>query len=61
LKLIHIAKLLENAEIVSINPLVPQSWGDFLKLGDTPRPPAGIIMHLFFSGLFKYPNIQDYS
>ena len=25
--------------------------GDFLKLGDTPRPPTGSILHLFISGL----------
>jgi len=28
--------------------------GDFLKLGDAPRPPAGSILHLFFSGLNKW-------
>ena len=33
-------------------PYIPQILGDFLKLGDTPRPPAGSILHLFFSGLF---------
>ena len=25
--------------------------GGLLKLGDTPRPPAGSILHLFYSGL----------
>ena len=27
--------------------------GGLLKLGDTPRPPAGSILHLFFNGLEK--------
>ena len=39
--------------MVSINPLIPQSWGIYLNLGDTPRPPAGSILHLFFSGLYS--------
>ncbi len=43
--------LTETTEIVSINPLSPPILGDFLKLGDTPRPPAGSILHLFFIGL----------
>jgi hypothetical protein len=43
--------LIETAEIVSINPLYPPVLGDFIKLGDTPRPPAGSILLLFFSGL----------
>ncbi len=30
----------ETAEIVSINLLYPPILGDFLKLGDTPRPPT---------------------
>ena len=41
----------EAVEIVSITPLYPPILGDFLKLGDTPRPPAGSILHLFFYGL----------
>ncbi len=40
----------ENAEIVLINPLIPD-LGGLLKLGDTPRPPTGSILHLFFSDL----------
>jgi hypothetical protein len=44
-------KSIETVEILSINPLIPQSWGIFFKLGDAPRPPAGSILHLFFSGL----------
>ena len=32
----------------------PPILGDlFLKLGDTPRPPAGSILHLLYSGLIK--------
>ena len=27
--------------------------GDFLKLGDNPRPPAGSILHLFLSDLLS--------
>ena len=46
---IHMCVYIENAEIVSINPLYPPILGDFLNLGDTPRPPAGSILHLFFS------------
>jgi hypothetical protein len=46
-----IISLIEIADIVSVNPLIPQSWGAFLKLGDTPRPPAGGILHLFVSSL----------
>jgi hypothetical protein len=42
---------METAEIASINPLSPPILGDFLKLGGTPGPPAGSILHLFFSGL----------
>jgi hypothetical protein len=42
---------MEAAEIASINPPDPPILGDFLKLEDTPRPPAGSILHLFFSGL----------
>jgi hypothetical protein len=43
----HIADVFrETAEIVRVNPLIPQSWGTFLKLGDTPRPPAGSVLHL---------------
>jgi hypothetical protein len=30
-----------------MNPLYPPVLGDFIKLGDTPRPPAGSILHLF--------------
>jgi hypothetical protein len=41
----------ENAEIVLINPLNPSVLGDLLKLGDTSRPPAGIILQLFRSSL----------
>ena len=43
---------METADMVSINTPIPQSWGTFLKLGDTPRPPAGNILHLFFGGLY---------
>ena len=32
-------------------PYISQSWGTFLKPGDTPSPPAGSILHLFFIGL----------
>ena len=50
--------LYETAEILSINPLYPPSMGDILKLGVSPRPPTGSILHLFFSGLhifsFRY-------
>jgi hypothetical protein len=49
----------DNEEIVLINPLYPPILGDFLKLGDTPRPPAGSILHLFFSGL--YLSAQDHT
>jgi len=31
----------------------PPILGDFFKLGDTPKPPAGSILHVFFSGQFK--------
>jgi hypothetical protein len=53
----------ETAEIVSINPLYPPIFGGLLKLGNTPRPPAGSILHLFFSGLIRYrfvavPRVQ---
>jgi hypothetical protein len=44
---------MESAEIVLINPLYPPVLGD-IKLGDTPIPPAGSILHLFFSGLLGY-------
>jgi hypothetical protein len=48
----------ETAELVSLNPLYPPILGGFLKLEDTPRPPAGSILHLFFSGLIIYhPNL----
>ena len=47
----HIILLIDTAEIVSINPLIPQDWGIFLKPGGTPSPPAGSILHLFFNGL----------
>jgi hypothetical protein len=43
----------ENAGIALINPLYPPRLVDFLKLGDTPRPPAGNILHLFFSNIAK--------
>jgi len=42
---------MKNAEIVLINPLYPPVLGDFLKMGDTPRPQAGSILHLFFGSL----------
>jgi hypothetical protein len=45
---------MEIACIVPINPLYPTILWDFLKLGDTPRPPAGSILHLFFCGLIIY-------
>jgi hypothetical protein len=32
------AEYIETAEIVLINPIYPPVLGDFLKLGDTPRP-----------------------
>ena len=32
-------KPMGTAEILSINPLYPPILGDFLELGDTPRPP----------------------
>jgi hypothetical protein len=41
--------------MVSINPLYPPILGDFLKLGGTPRPPAGIILHLFQRHLSELP------
>ena len=31
---------MENAEMVSINPLYPPIFGELIKLGDTPRPPG---------------------
>ena len=40
-------------EILPINPLYPPILGDFFKLGDTPRPPAGRILHLLFSGPYR--------
>jgi hypothetical protein len=41
-------------EILPINPLYPPILGDFINLGgDTPRPPIGRILHLFFSGLYR--------
>ncbi len=47
-------KSIETAEILSINPLYPPILGDFLELGEhTPRPPAGSILHLFFSGFYN--------
>ena len=46
---IRMCAYVKTAEIVSINPLYPPILGDFLNLGDTPRPPAGSILHLFFS------------
>ena len=46
---IRVCAYVETAEIVSINPLYPPILGDFLNLGDTPRPPAGSVLHLFFS------------
>ena len=46
---IRMCVYLENAEIVSINPPYPPILGDFLNLGDTPRPPATSVLHLFFS------------
>jgi hypothetical protein len=49
--------ILETAKILSINPLYPPILGDFLRLGDTPRPPAGCILHLFFSGLLENVDI----
>ena len=39
--------LSETVEILSINPLYPPILGDIIKLGDTPKPPAGSILHLF--------------
>ena len=64
-----VVQLYETAEIVSINPLIPQSWGT--KSGGypiwiirssrmmTPDPqiPAGSILHLFFSGLTRVSPI----
>ena len=44
---------IEIDEIVLINPLTPD-LGGLLKLGDTPRPTAGSILHLFFSVLYIY-------
>ena len=35
---IRVCAYVETAEIVSINPLYPPILGDFLNLGDTPRP-----------------------
>jgi hypothetical protein len=43
--------------MLSINPLYPPILGDFLELGDTPRPPAGSILHLFFGGLTIFSTI----
>jgi len=34
--------ILETAEIVSINPQIPRSWGTLKSWGNTHRPPAGI-------------------
>jgi hypothetical protein len=45
---IRMCGYIDNAEIVSINPLYPPILGDFLNLGDTPRPQTGRILHLFF-------------
>jgi hypothetical protein len=30
-------------------PYIPHSWGTFLNLGDTPRPPPESILLLFFN------------
>ena len=61
---IRMCVYLENTEIVSINPLYPPVLGNFLKLGDTPRPPAECILHLFFSNLliliFQHPGSRSY-
>ena len=46
---IRVCAYVETAEIVSINPLYPPIFGGLLKLGDTPRPPATSVLHLFFS------------
>ena len=46
---IRVRAYVETAEIASINPLYPPIFGGLLKLGDTPRPTAGSILHLFFS------------
>jgi hypothetical protein len=45
---------MEAAEIVSINLPYPPIFGGILKMGDTSIPPAGNILHLFFSGLLQY-------
>ena len=34
-----------------IQPPLPPTLGGYLKLGDTPRPSAGSILHLFFGSL----------
>jgi hypothetical protein len=41
------------AEIIYINPLIPQSWGTLLNWGTPPGPPAGSILHLLFSILVR--------
>src|SRR4030042_5854674 len=48
---------METAEQVFINPLVSPALGGILKLGGTPRPPAGSFLHLFFGGLRR--NCMD--
>ena len=37
-------------------PYIPQSWGTLFRLGDTPRPPPGSILHLFLRGLSVIPS-----
>ena len=34
-------------------PMSPNLGGLFMEMGDSPRPPAGSILHLSFSGLFS--------
>jgi hypothetical protein len=36
-----------------IQPPVSPNLGGNWRLGDTPRPPAGRILHLFFGGTFR--------
>jgi hypothetical protein len=42
----------ETTEIVSINPLIPQSWG-IKKAGGYPQTPGRRFPALFFSGLIE--------
>ena len=54
--------LQETAETVSVNHLIPQSWGTFFSWGDAPRPPAPIISgHLFSLSINNCSNNPSYS